>query len=240
MKQQQHYYGRVLYDFVAERPDELDCKADEAIIVIAQSNKEWYVAKPIGRLGGPGLIPVSFVQLHDVITNHPIPTKSHHHTPSIATSTTSVSIPNLDEWKQRTQIYEASSIPLTDRDPQSPLPSSSSMSKCSSEQHGRRYSSALNQLAHPSPSPPFSHHQPKSTSAPLSNPRRNSEFVVIKNRTSPTTHKQQQSSVVTATPTVVDITVNSFIMEGDEYWFVLYATVNNGKHRILYRTYERK
>jgi bud emergence protein 1 len=239
MKQQQHHYGRVLYDFVAERSDELDCKADEAIIVIAQSNKEWYVAKPIGRLGGPGLIPVSFVQLHDVITNHPISTKSHHHTPSMVTSVTPVSIPNLDEWKQQTQIYEASSIPLTHDDPQSPLPSSSSMSKCSSDQHNRRYSSALNQLTHPS-SPHHHHHPPKSASTPFSNPRRNSEFVVIKNRSSHSTPKQQQSSVTMDTSMVVEITVNSFIMEGDEYWFVLYATVSNGKHRILYRTYDRK
>ena len=54
-------YGVVQYDFNAERPDELEAKAGEAIVVIAQSNPEWFVAKPIGRLGGPGLIPVSFI-----------------------------------------------------------------------------------------------------------------------------------------------------------------------------------
>ena len=59
-------YGVVQYDFQAERPDELDAKAGEAIIVIAQSNPEWFVAKPIGRLGGPGLIPVSFIELRDM------------------------------------------------------------------------------------------------------------------------------------------------------------------------------
>ncbi|CAB5200229.1 unnamed protein product [Rhizophagus irregularis] len=37
----QPLYGIVLYDFVAERPDELDAKAGEPIIVIAQSNHEW-------------------------------------------------------------------------------------------------------------------------------------------------------------------------------------------------------
>ena len=46
-------YGIVQYDFNAERPDELEAKAGEAIIVIAQSNPEWFVAKPIGRLGAP-------------------------------------------------------------------------------------------------------------------------------------------------------------------------------------------
>jgi bud emergence protein 1 len=56
-------YGLVAYDFKAERPDELEAKAGEAIIVVAQSNLEWIVAKPISRFGGPGLIPVSFVRL---------------------------------------------------------------------------------------------------------------------------------------------------------------------------------
>ena len=41
-------YGVVQYDFNAERADELDAKAGEAIIVVAQSNPEWFVAKPIG------------------------------------------------------------------------------------------------------------------------------------------------------------------------------------------------
>ena len=59
-------YGIVMYDFAAERPDELEAKQGEAIIVIAQSNPEWFVAKPIGRLGGPGLIPVSFIEIRDM------------------------------------------------------------------------------------------------------------------------------------------------------------------------------
>jgi bud emergence protein 1 len=64
----QPLYGVVQYDFVAERADELDAKKGESIIVIAQSNHEWFVAKPIGRLGGPGLIPVSFVAISDTTT----------------------------------------------------------------------------------------------------------------------------------------------------------------------------
>ncbi|KAG0381224.1 bud emergence protein 1 [Mortierella sp. AD032] len=68
----QPLYGIVLYDFGAERADELDCKVGDAILVIAQSNEEWYVAKPIGRLGGPGLIPVSFVEIRDMVTGKAI------------------------------------------------------------------------------------------------------------------------------------------------------------------------
>lgn len=61
-------YGVVQHGFRAERADELDAKRGEPIIVIAQSNHEWFVAKPIGRLGGPGLIPVSFVAISDTTT----------------------------------------------------------------------------------------------------------------------------------------------------------------------------
>ncbi|PQE13641.1 bud emergence 1 protein [Rutstroemia sp. NJR-2017a BVV2] len=66
-------YGVVMYDFAAERPDELEAKAGEAIIVIAQSNPEWFVAKPIGRLGGPGLIPVDFIEIRDMSTGKAVP-----------------------------------------------------------------------------------------------------------------------------------------------------------------------
>ncbi len=64
----QTFYAIVQFDFVAERPDELDAKAGEPISVVAQSNREWFVAKPIGRLGGPGLIPAAFVELRDPAT----------------------------------------------------------------------------------------------------------------------------------------------------------------------------
>lgn len=43
-------YAVVQYDFAAERPDELDAKAGEPIIVIAQSNHEWYVRPYLGPL----------------------------------------------------------------------------------------------------------------------------------------------------------------------------------------------
>jgi hypothetical protein len=36
-------YAIVQYDFAAERPDELNARAGEPIIVIAQSNHEWSV-----------------------------------------------------------------------------------------------------------------------------------------------------------------------------------------------------
>lgn len=97
-------YGVVLYDFQAERADELEAKQGEAIIVIAQSNPEWFVAKPIGRLGGPGLIPVSFVEIRDMASNTPVPNPHE--------AVRKAGIPKVEEWKKMAAEYKNSSITL--------------------------------------------------------------------------------------------------------------------------------
>jgi bud emergence protein 1 len=97
-------YGVVMYDFAAERPDELDAKAGEAIIVIAQSNPEWFVAKPIGRLGGPGLIPVSFIEIRDMSTGQAVPNAQE--------AVQRAGVPKVEEWKKMAADYKNSSISL--------------------------------------------------------------------------------------------------------------------------------
>ena len=93
-----------MHDFVAERPDELDAKAGDMISVVAQSNREWFVAKPIGRLGGPGLIPVSFVEVRDSATGGAIA--------EVDEMIDRGEIPRVEEWKKATMDYKARSIPL--------------------------------------------------------------------------------------------------------------------------------
>lgn len=97
-------YGIVSYDFHAERPDELEAKEGEAIIVIAQSNPEWFVAKPITRLGGPGLIPVSFIEIRDMTTGQPVP--------DTLEAVQKAGIPRVEEWKKMAAEYKNTSIPL--------------------------------------------------------------------------------------------------------------------------------
>ncbi|KAH8681110.1 scd2/ral3 [Xylariales sp. PMI_506] len=104
MKSGAMVYGIVMYDFTAERPDELEAKAGEAIIVIAQSNPEWFVAKPIGRLGGPGLIPVSFIEIRDMATDTAV------NNPQDAVKRAGV--PKVEEWKKMAAEYKNSSITL--------------------------------------------------------------------------------------------------------------------------------
>lgn len=97
-------YGIVQYDFNAERPDELEAKAGEAIIVIAQSNPEWFVAKPIGRLGGPGLIPVSFIEIRDMTTGYAVQ--------DVQSVVARAGVPKVEEWKRMVADYKNSSITL--------------------------------------------------------------------------------------------------------------------------------
>ncbi len=97
-------YGIVQYDFNAERPDELEAKAGEAIIVIAQSNPEWFVAKPIGRLGGPGLIPVSFIEIRDMTTGQAVP--------DVQGAVSRAGVPTVEEWKKKVADYKIGSITL--------------------------------------------------------------------------------------------------------------------------------
>ncbi|KAH7350253.1 hypothetical protein BKA66DRAFT_575878 [Pyrenochaeta sp. MPI-SDFR-AT-0127] len=97
-------YGIVMYDFKAERPDELEAKEGEAIIVIAQSNPEWFVAKPITRLGGPGLIPVSFIEIRDMTTGQAVTDAQQ--------AVTAAGVPKVEEWKKMAADYKNGSIPL--------------------------------------------------------------------------------------------------------------------------------
>lgn len=100
----QVFYAVVQHDFAAERPDELEAKAGDPISVVAQSNREWFVAKPIGRLGRPGLIPVSFVEVRDPITNQPIP--------DLNALIDQGALPKVEEWKRQMLNYKATSISL--------------------------------------------------------------------------------------------------------------------------------
>jgi bud emergence protein 1 len=100
----QVFYAIVLHDFVAERADELDAKRGDPISVVAQSNREWFVAKPIGRLGRPGLIPVSFVEIRDPSTNEAIA--------DVEALMDTGDLPKVEDWKRAMFNYKANSIAL--------------------------------------------------------------------------------------------------------------------------------
>ncbi|KAF8558819.1 hypothetical protein OG21DRAFT_1432479 [Imleria badia] len=111
------FYAVVLHDFLAERADELDAKAGDPISVVAQSNREWFVAKPIGRLGRPGLIPASFVELRDPASNLPID--------DVEALMDRGELPKVEDWKKAMINYKQNSISLgVIDDAQSSVPNS--------------------------------------------------------------------------------------------------------------------
>lgn len=218
-------YGVVLYDFRAERSDELDATAGEPIIVIAQSNKEWFVAKPIGRLGGPGLIPVSFVEVRDAVTGKPI------------TNLTQASpmIPRVEEWKKMTQGYEASSIPLTSRYDIAPSPSNSSSLPSSRipfhPQQQHHHDMASSHTSHDTILDTYGMQHLAISDHPPPGPKSESR---------PHRPASSDSRRRSGRPIVVAATIDSYILEGDQYWFIVYVRLSNNRYRVLYRLYEGK
>lgn len=92
--------------FLAERLDECGCVEGEALVCCAITNEEWVVVKPIGRLGGPGLVPIAYLT---VISRAGKPCESEQE--AIA-ELRAAGVPSTREWKQKASDYRAATIPL--------------------------------------------------------------------------------------------------------------------------------
>lgn len=220
-------YAIVQYDFHAERPDELEAKAGEPIVVIAQSNHEWFVAKPIGRLGGPGLIPVTFVEIRDPLTGRAL-----DQFPS--------TIPQVEEWKKATAEYKAAAIPLGRLDlpanhhvpnsPYAPPPNSAG-----SQKSNARTSS-------PTPAAAAVASAPRSSGS-REHQRNASQANSVGQGSAQRGYKPEQDQMLPPGE-LVQLGVPSFHNESGNYWFRLHASFvpDERTHPAytlsLYRTYE--
>lgn len=160
----------------------MTAREGEPIIIIAQSNAEWYVAKPIERLGGPGLIPVSFVDVRDATGR---------------TMTNGQPFPNVREWKKQIKGYEDNSAEIHE------------------------------QLQH-------MHLQEPERQKEISIPEEEEIDPVVDyyHSAQPMTEERKFR--------VLSAYIDSFILEGDQYWFIVFARLSNGMFRVLYRLYEGK
>ncbi|BGP48475.1 bud emergence protein 1 [Rhodotorula kratochvilovae] len=216
----QPLYGVVQYDFIAERPDELDAKRGEPIIVIAQSNHEWFVAKPIGRLGGPGLIPVAFVEIQDMATGKPVE--------NVEELIRSAVVPKVEEWKKMTADYKQASIPLGRFDFAQPADSTSSSSNAA--------------IPSSSSAPPPQHQSVRSSydtqhqyaqayHSPTGDALSPSQNDSYDPRYSYSRERRQYGLVTSAS-------VESFHQEEGSFWFHLRAFFSTGASLVLYRLYQ--
>ncbi|KAF5027732.1 hypothetical protein F66182_156 [Fusarium sp. NRRL 66182] len=202
-------YGIVMYDFAAERADELEAKAGEAIIVIAQSNPEWFVAKPIGRLGGPGLIPVSFVEIRDMASDKAISNPGD--------AIKRAGVPKVEEWKKMAAEYKNSSITLGKFEgggpgqPGQPIEQGMERMSLQQQQHSRQPSQngaaglATQSRTSQQPQPQQQQYTPK-PAAPLHAP--------------------------------LQARIPRYCFAEDKYWFVIEAMLEDGRQWELSRYYE--
>lgn len=243
----QPLYGIVLYNFEAQRPDELQAKAGEPIIVIAQSNLEWFVAKPIGRLGGPGLIPVSFVEIKDAITGRTITNVTD------LMQKAAPPIPKVEEWKKMTQGYEESSISLgrletgPPKRPTEPgtMPVTSPTGSQSESHHEEYYyddrdynrdypdeESYREDPYAPGLDDEGGYGQPHNGDDILdSYGDRDLERTSDDGSTLPNARSGPNSPVISAS-------VDSYNLVDDQYWFIVTVDLADGRQRVLYRLYE--
>lgn len=122
----QSLYAVTLYDFRAERPDELDISVGENLIICAHHNFEWFIAKPINRLGGPGLVPVTFVKIIDLVNVNGATQAEFEDDGDVVKLIQTFNIPTVEQWKDQTAKYQASTIPLGSISNQTPPASSTS------------------------------------------------------------------------------------------------------------------
>ncbi|CAG8514070.1 4978_t:CDS:1 [Paraglomus brasilianum] len=243
---QQPLYGVVLYDFVAERQDELDAKQGEPIIIIAQSNREWFVAKPIGRLGGPGLIPVTYIEIKDLSTGQTIEDVNELLDRSV--------VPKVEDWKKMTQDYQDNSITLGRLDFPSenpaidpklaPIGMERRAMSTNDEYENMQQSVAID--FDPKLSPITFEFDNRSQQTGLrnsqslgrygsseSNQRRSEAF-----NTSPTSPQLQQNESVNGEDQIMNAWVDKYHFEDDRFWFVVRVQMASGRFRVLYRLYE--
>ncbi|KAI0898494.1 scd2/ral3 [Annulohypoxylon nitens] len=202
-------YGIVMYDFQAERADELEAKAGEAIIVIAQSNPEWFVAKPIGRLGGPGLIPVSFVEIRDMSTDTAVANPQD--------AVRRAGVPRVEEWKKMAADYKNSSITLGKFDSGGPQGLEQGMERMSLQpgQGGNRQSQQQNAS--------FQQQYQQQAQQQQRNTMQQNQFA-------------SKSTSQLYAP--ISARIPRYCFAEEKYWFVIEAVLEDGRHWELSRYYE--
>ncbi|KNE56341.1 hypothetical protein AMAG_02161 [Allomyces macrogynus ATCC 38327] len=235
------YPAVVQYDFEPENPDELHALAGDHVLVLAHSGFEWVVAKFIGKLGNPGLIPISYLQIRDPITNAP-------YSDFAAQVLQQGRLLSLRAWKARQQALAEHAVQIG---PGSPLPAPVSMNghySYSHASHGHdslaakerapaRISSRSQSYAG-SDLPDGSAVGTNLPPPPLRTRGSLSAGAVSRDVSPSPTSATTTSTTPSATgyPRVAAATVPSFEPRGTDYVYAIHATRIDHAKFILYRT----
>ncbi|KAI9821228.1 MAG: bud emergence protein 1 [Pycnora praestabilis] len=207
-------YGIVQYDFAAERPDELEAKAGEAIIVIAQSNPEWFVAKPIGRLGGPGLIPVSFIEIRDMSTGQAVPNAQE--------AVARAGVPKVEEWKKMAKDYKDSSITLGKIDQPNTQSLQQGMGRMSISDGDQGYQN----------------HNGNGNGNGYAQARTRSQHPQTASQILPSNGNPYSRPSSSRLLAPVAASIPRFCFANDKYWYIIEAVLEDGRHWELARFYQ--
>ncbi|KAJ1929348.1 bud emergence protein 1 [Tieghemiomyces parasiticus] len=225
---QPQIYGTVLYDFDAERPDELAAKAGDHVIIIAQSNEDWFVAKPINRIGGPGLLPVSFIQVRDLKTGQPVTNLLE------MLRNNNIKLPGVAEWKREAIEQDRQHIPLgvvagappqTGHGPSMVQPHPSGPNSMAPSAQRASRASVGSAGSHPGPGYSGSAARQPSFDA--------SEY----NQRNSRAHTAGEAYSFLG-ENVAGISVVSYKNKGDRFYFQIQMLFRDGHQRILFRLYE--
>ena len=215
-------YGIVQYDFNAERPDELEAKQGEAIIVIAQSNPEWFVAKPIGRLGGPGLIPVSFIEIRDMSTGQAVPNAQD--------AVTRAGVPKVEEWKKMAADYKNSSITLGKLESASQTSMQSDFGRMSLTNGDQQFANGGTHVSIPINSVSIDNRgslmQVANSPSHQRGPSRNG----------PNGYDRRSQRRLLAP---ISASIPRYIFENDKYWYIIECQMEDGRWWELSRIYQK-
>ena len=99
-------FATMKFDFKAELPHELSAKEGEGVFVMARSNDEWLVAKPLEYLSAPGLIPTSYITFRDMRSGQALSSEENLSVLS--------GIPSVYEWSEQNKRYCEQIVPLED------------------------------------------------------------------------------------------------------------------------------
>ncbi|KAL6927653.1 hypothetical protein ACO0SA_004275 [Hanseniaspora valbyensis] len=250
-----HLYGIALYDFQAERNDELDCKAGENLIIFAHHDCEWFIAKTIDRIGGPGLVPCSFVMVIDLETGF----SSNN---SLEKDIELSGLPTVVEWKSSLQQQKSKNIDLKNDNKvnsfnkSAPKNTSSFVSsndvRSSSgflREPVQRINSSIKSDAHSSTASKPQQQQPNSVykgsvnnSSYSVNSSSNKSNIREKNNSSRTSNINVSNNSGSFDEQEVDFILESkvteYIWEDQKYKFIVKCLTSFSKDRVLKRSYE--
>ena len=226
-------YGKMLFDFNAERPDELTIARNKEIILIAQSNPDWFVAKPITELGGPGLVPTEYVQIFFMTSGKAVEPLNERESLKEAgrRAVREAGIPRVEEWKRMTADYKDSSIEL---------------GRFNTASGAQGIQNGMERMSLSSQQRPNRTNNDSSVRKPSTQSDFISRLMTYEQASQNGGYDYQQNGNMSTQPrdstatllAPISASIPRYCFENDKYWYIIECVLEDGRHWELARYYE--